>query len=67
MVVGSDEIKARLKKFESHTRAISKLVRENISDTINAAICQLKKLSVCQLDTRINVVDCHSIQYLEPT
>lgn len=29
--VGRDEVKARLKKFDSQTKAISKLVRENIS------------------------------------
>jgi hypothetical protein len=31
--VGRDEIKTRLKKFDSHTMAISKLVRENTDRT----------------------------------
>ena len=29
-----DQVKARLKKFDSHTRAISRLVRENISYSV---------------------------------
>jgi hypothetical protein len=31
--VGRDEIKVRLKKFDSHTKAIAKIVKENISHT----------------------------------
>ena len=30
-VVGKDEVMARLKKFESHTKAIARLARQNIS------------------------------------
>lgn len=30
-VLSRDEVKARLKKFDSHTKAIARLVKENIS------------------------------------
>jgi negative regulator of replication initiation len=33
--MGSHEVKARLKKFDSHTKAIARLVKENISYTNN--------------------------------
>jgi hypothetical protein len=32
-VLDRDQVKARLKKFDRHTKAISRLVRENISYT----------------------------------
>jgi hypothetical protein len=35
IVIRRDEIKALLKKIDSHTKAIAKLVKENISHTNN--------------------------------